>query len=221
MFLDFFKRILSFPQKVLIFLFTDKDPRLKSINGLSLSDWQTLARPITHSDNTLSIFNYDNKIVRDGIFFIKNKKDVDTLTSMCQIIVDILLDELSERAMMDNFTDPVIVSIPSSKQHMLKRGYNPSDIIAKEISKLSFISYEKNMILKSKNTPEQKTLRRYERLKNVKNSMCINLKLEHKIKDRCVIVIDDIMTTGATLKEAKRVLLRNGARKVMGVVLAH
>ncbi len=140
---------------------------------------------------------------------------------MCQILVDILLEELSEREVLNNFTSPLLVSIPSTKDHIYKRGYNPSEVITKEISGLTLIPYIPNIILKSRHTPAQKTLSRYERLKNVKNSMSINTRHQDKIKNRCVIVIDDIMTTGATLKEAKRVLLKAGARKIMGVVLAH
>ncbi|MES2409321.1 MAG: phosphoribosyltransferase family protein [Patescibacteria group bacterium] len=219
--LNFFKKILSFPQKVFFLAFTETDTKLQNLEKLPSISWQNLAHPILHSDNTLSIFNYDNKMVRGALFYIKNKKSEGILTEMCQITIDILLEDLADQEMLENFIDPILVSIPSSKGHVLKRGYNPSDLIASKISELSSIPYSKNIIYKSKNTPAQKTLSRYERLKNVRNSMTINPKDQLKIKDKCIIVIDDIMTTGATLKEAKRILLKSGARKVIGVVLAH
>ncbi|MDB5204691.1 MAG: competence protein competence protein ComFC [Candidatus Taylorbacteria bacterium] len=219
--LNFFKKILSFPQKAFLFAFTDTDTKLRELNQLPLASWGTLAHPILHSENTLSIFNYDNKIIRGALFYIKNKKNEETLAQMCQIAVDILLEDLSEREMLENFRDPIIVSIPSSKEHILKRGYNPSDIIASKISELGNIPYFKNLLYKSKNTPAQKTLSRYERLKNVRNTMAMKPKDQNKIKERCIIVVDDIMTTGGTLKEAKRVLLKAGARKVIGLALAH
>jgi competence protein ComFC len=83
------------------------------------------------------------------------------------------------------------------------------------------IPFLRNTLIKTRSTVPQKTLRRYERLRNIKNSMGINKRDIEKIKDKCVIVIDDIMTTGATIKEAKRVLQKHGAKKIMSVVLAH
>jgi ComF family protein len=221
MYLDFLNKILIFPQKVFLSIFTNHDTRLQKLRDLRLEDWQTLAHPILHNDNTLSLFNYNNQMIRDALFNIKNKKERQVLTQMSQILVDTLLEDLADRELLENFTNPILVSIPSSRQHILQRGYNPSDIIAEEISSLSNLPYISNVILKSKHTPEQKILSRYARLRNVKHSMSINPKLKNEICGKCIIVIDDIMTTGATIKEAKRVLLKSGARKVMGVVLAH
>lgn len=221
MFPYFFKKILSFPQKMFFIVFTVEDHKLQQLQDLKLVDWGSIAHPILHSDNTLSIFNYNNKIVKEALYYIKNKKDSVNLRLICQIVTDHLLEDLADRELLEGFKDPILIAIPSSRVNILKRGYNPSDLISTTISQMASLPYIPNLILKSKYTPAQKTLSRYERLKNVKNSMTINQKLKEKIKDKCIIVVDDIMTTGATLKEAKRVLTKAGAKKVMAVVLAH
>lgn len=218
---DPLKKIFDLIQKLFVVTFTRYDQRQERLANLTIVNWKSLAHPLFHHNDTLTVFDYNNNIVRDSLFCIKNKKDTYTLTHMCQILVDILLEDLADKRLLENFTDPILVSIPSSKQHILRRGYNPSDIIAREISTLSSLPYKEHILTKIKHTPDQKTLSRYKRLINVKNSMNVDRKQAHKIKNRCVVVIDDIMTTGSTFKEAKRTLLKSGAKKVIGVMLAH
>lgn len=219
--LSFFKSITYFVHKWFVLIFTDTDSHSSLTDNMSLSDWRTVSCPKIHNDGTLSVFDYNNKLVRNALYQIKNKNSRRILESMCIVLADILTDELAEREIFQGFIDPIIVSIPTSRKHLVKRGYSPSDVIAKKIGELVSINYLNDIIHKSRNTPDQKTLSRYQRLKNVKNSMSIHKHQIEIIQGRCVIVIDDIMTTGATLKEARRVLLKNGAKKVWGVVLAH
>jgi len=221
MFLNLFKLAANFVQRIFILLFTASDHKYEQIVSIDKSVWLKLAKPILHNNNTFSVFNYNDKLVSKALYYIKNKKDEKILNALCQILVDHLTEELFEQEIFNNFSSPIIVNIPSSRSHILRRGYNPSTLIAKKISQLSQIDFIENVIAKSKLTPEQKTLSRYERLKNMKNSMTIKNDHIPNIRNKCVIVVDDIMTTGATLKEARRVLLKNGAKKILGVVLAH
>ena len=73
--------------------------------------------------------------------------------------------------------------------------------------------------MKNRETKRQTTLKRSERLSNVKNSFGV---LDAKnISGKNIIIIDDVVTTGATLREAKKVLIHAGARKVLCVAIAH
>jgi len=77
-----------------------------------------------------------------------------------------------------------------------------------------------NILIKPKETEHQARIRdRRERLKNIAGSFAV--KNNEKIKGKNIILIDDILTTGATLSEAKKVLKQAGARKVIAFTVAH
>lgn len=208
--------------KIFTVVFTEDEPSVRNLQSIGIESWQTIARPQTQQNGTLFIFHYENKIVKDAILRIKNKHDVTLVRNLVTILADFLLEELSEREIIENFTEPIIVAIPSDSKRENKRGFNPSELIAKTlcdiVPSLTFMPYA---LIKIKETKPQKELSRNDRLTNIKHSMATNQKIRENLKDRCVIVIDDITTTGATLTEAKRALLASGAKKVMCVALAH
>lgn len=76
-----------------------------------------------------------------------------------------------------------------------------------------------NVLYKTQDTPSQVSIKdREKRLNNIKGSFAV--KNPELIKDRNIILIDDVSTTGATVTEAKKVLREAGAKKVIGVVVA-
>lgn len=107
----------------------------------------------------------------------------------------------------------LMIPVPIHKQRYIERGYNQSELIAKEISKkLINIEMEKKILIKIKNNLKQSTLNEIEREKNVKDVYkVIN---EQKIKDKKIILIDDIYTTGNTANECAKILKQSGAKKI-------
>ena len=112
----------------------------------------------------------------------------------------------------------LVIPIPAHLSRKNDRGYNQAELLAKTFSgKMSFL-YAADLLLKTKNTRSQTFLPREERLFNVKNSFAVaNPDL---IKNKKIILVDDIVTTGATLSEAARVLKEAGAEEVIGLVVA-
>ncbi|KKS56700.1 MAG: Competence protein F, partial [Candidatus Nomurabacteria bacterium GW2011_GWF1_42_40] len=83
-----------------------------------------------------------------------------------------------------------------------------------------YLKLEKDILIKPKDTKHQAHIEnRSERLKNIIGSFTV--KNSEIIKGRNIILIDDILTTGATLSEARKVLKRAGARKVIAFTVAH
>lgn len=112
----------------------------------------------------------------------------------------------------------IIVPVPMHKIKKEIRGYNQTELIASEIAENLNIPYYKNLLIKNKNNKMQSSLTEKERYNNIKNVFKV-LHTE-KIKDKNIILIDDIYTTGATLEECAKVLKEAEARKVCGIVIA-
>ena len=113
----------------------------------------------------------------------------------------------------------VIIPIPLSPKRLRQRGYNQSELIGHFLSDRLSVRMKADILIKIKDTPSQVEIKdRKERLKNLQGAFAV--KNPEEIKDKIVILVDDIITTGATLNEAKKVLKQAGAGKVFGVAAA-
>jgi ComF family protein len=97
----------------------------------------------------------------------------------------------------------------------LRRTYNQAELLSKIINKESGIPVL-NCLVRVKNTRTQTRLDHKKRQENVKNAF--RLKKGISIRNKKIIIIDDVMTTGATIKECARVLKENGAEEVYSLV---
>ena len=111
-----------------------------------------------------------------------------------------------------------IVFVPMTKARKKERGYNQSEELAKALSKLIEVPIVSDVLVKTKDTDSQVGLERKERLKNVKGS--ISVKNRALIKNKRVLVIDDVMTTGATLEVIAEKLKDAGASEVVAITVA-
>lgn len=105
----------------------------------------------------------------------------------------------------------IIIIVPISKQRKKDRGYNQSELLAKEISKIIKIPIATKVLYKIKNTVPQSSLNKKEREKNVKG--VYKVKNITKLYDKKILIIDDIYTTGNTLNECAKALIQQGIKK--------
>lgn len=171
------------------------------------------------------IFDYRHPYTKKALWFLKYKKGRKFAEIFAEILYGKILEELSELSLMENFRDPVLIPIPLSKQRHRERGYNQAELIAKG---LAFLDKGENfqlrtdILIKSKDTPHQTQIKnRSKRLENVIGTFMVQTGKEELIKNKNIILIDDILTTGATLTEAKKILRKSGARKVIAFTVAH
>ncbi len=106
----------------------------------------------------------------------------------------------------------VIVFPPSYFLKSACRGYEHLYLIAKQFSNLSGYSLERNLIKKIKYTPAQYKAKN--RFKNIKDSFKVNKKLVEKYKDKNILLIDDIITSGATIAEITDKLKEAGIKNI-------
>ncbi len=108
-----------------------------------------------------------------------------------------------------------LVPVPLFWWKKLRRTYNQAELLSKIISQESAISVL-DCLIRVKNTRTQTRLNHKKRQDNVRNAF--RLKKKFSVKDKKIIIIDDVMTTGATSKECARVLKENGAKEVYSLV---
>ena len=111
-----------------------------------------------------------------------------------------------------------IVPVPLHLRRLLKRKYNQSALLAKELAKMNGKEYLPQCLKRYRYTKSQGHMNPKQRKKNVTNAFKIKNPLD--VKDKTVLLIDDVMTTGATINECAKVLKRNGAKSVFVLSLA-
>lgn len=112
----------------------------------------------------------------------------------------------------------VIVPVPLHYSRLLKRKYNQSALLANDLSKMTGIAADLTSLIRHKKTPPQVQFSGWERVRNVKRAFQVPHP-EH-IKGKRVLLIDDVLTTGSTLKECALALKKAGAKSVDTLTVA-
>lgn len=113
----------------------------------------------------------------------------------------------------------VVIPLPLSKERLRKRGYNQSELIAEIFAKRFNLIRNTNSLIRTKNTlPQSDTKNLSERRRNV--SGCFSVKNPELVQGKNVILIDDVVTSGATISEAVSALKRAGAKNVLALTVA-
>jgi ComF family protein len=100
---------------------------------------------------------------------------------------------------------------------LAQRGYNQAWLLARQLYPSKA---DPHLLLRTRDTPSQRTLPRTERLANLVGAFAVEPLRAAQLRHKNVVLIDDVMTTGASLHVAARVLLQAGAAQVSALVLA-
>ena len=135
---------------------------------------------------------------------------------------DIGLGEILSRPMINLLNTlcwdiDLISPVPLNKKRYSERGYNQSSLLALPIALSTRLQYHPSALTRFRDTQSQVGLTREGRDKNIKGAF----KAKHSIvNNKCVLVIDDVMTSGATMNSCANALLDAGAKQVYGLTLA-
>jgi ComF family protein len=123
------------------------------------------------------------------------------------------------RAIVDLISNAILVPVPIHWRKLFSRGYNQSELIAKALCKITTGSVVKNLLIKKKYNKSQTELTSEDRTKNVADAFDVqkNMDLEKNAK---IVIVDDVMTTGATINECVKRLNDRGYFNVSVVTLA-
>ena len=105
----------------------------------------------------------------------------------------------------------IIIVVPISTERKKERGYNQSALMVKELSSIIDAKIITNILYKIKNTVPQSSLNKKEREENAKGIYIA--KNCNKIKNKKILLVDDIYTTGSTVNECAKALIQNGINK--------
>ena len=116
------------------------------------------------------------------------------------------------------WTDAVI-PVPLYKTRLRQREFNQSALLAKHIAKNTGMSLFVDCLIKIKDTMPQVGLNSMDRHRNIRNAFAV--EKTPFIKGKNILLIDDVITTGATVRECSRVLKKAGAGDIYVMALAH
>jgi ComF family protein len=125
---------------------------------------------------------------------------------------------IQRRELLEEFSPEVIVPIPMYWGHRLRRRTNSPDFIAQSLAKFLEIPVKRYCLKRCKKTRTQSNLERRERFRNVHGAF--QVRFARQIRGRRVLLVDDVLTTGATCSEAAKILKQAGAAMVAVAVIA-
>lgn len=112
----------------------------------------------------------------------------------------------------------LIIPVPISKSRLKQRGYNQTELIAKDISRKTKIDYIKNVLYKKQNNVPQSSLNREQRQMNAKGMY--EIKNQDLIYNKSILIFDDIYTTGSTVNECSKVLMKAKPKEIGVITIA-
>lgn len=128
--------------------------------------------------------------------------------------------ELIYENIKDSISDvDCIVYPPINIKTFYKRGFNQCELIAKILSEKFDIKLLKKAIYKTRENEKQSLMSREQRYKNVKGVFAVNDSFSEYLKGKTVLLIDDVMTTGATIDECSKMLKKKGVKTVKSATL--
>lgn len=132
-------------------------------------------------------------------------------------IIDELVEKALEKVRLNLLKDTVITFVPMWKKKEKQRGFNQSELIAQKLSRLLHL-VEQPLLEKVEDNKSQVGLGPKEREENVRGAFCVTLDVTQSPEN--VLLVDDVYTTGATIRECTKVLKKAGVKDIWTFTLA-
>ena len=121
-------------------------------------------------------------------------------------------------AARDGLTADIVVPVPLHRQREQERGYNQADLISRRVAKRMGLPHRPVLLMRTKARPDKHILSPAERWQVVRGAFAT--RAGSQVDNKRVLLLDDVVTTGATLDACAKALLKAGAKSVVGLTVA-
>lgn len=207
--------------QVIIDLLLPKKEEARRAELVSKETLEGLFRPqLTKEIWITSFFPYANPDVRALIRAVKFYGVVVPLREVGALIAEYLIEIVADKKSLSGWDTPIIVPIPSSQQRIEKRGYNQAERFARHIYEEmeEWTEFDPSSLSRVERA-SQTHIEKSERETNVLGAFTVHDG--KNIIGRHIILVDDVVLSGSTLKDARRALLSAGAADVIAITIAH
>lgn len=193
--------------------------------SLCLNKIETAPTEILNNEFKRKFLN--NGIISDftSLFIFEKDKELQSLIHALKynkrFLTGVFLGKLFAyqfKEKIKNWDVSLIIPVPLHQLKKVERGYNQSYYIAKGLKKILKISVDNKTLKRKKNTKSQTSMNLKEREENI--SGAFSTRKNKNISGKNILLIDDVITTGATVSECGKVLLNAGAEKVFAASIA-
>ena len=122
---------------------------------------------------------------------------------------------LLEQAIDSNLRVDLVVPVPLQLKRLRQRSYNQALLLAREVARIRGVVLDNHLLIKARETESQQGLSAGDRIKNLHGAF----QLKDKLSGQRILLIDDVMTTGATVAACSQVLIEGGAAEVYVAVI--
>ncbi len=183
-----------------------------------------ITRATALGGTTAVLFDYHHPLIKKAIWALKYGRTPALGRYFGNALYREFFKQLSKGTKLSH-EEIILLPIPAGKKAVAIRGYNHATIIANSIAKygradgMNIFVVNDILYKKKENTQQVKMREKGKREQNVLGNFGIhNGEL---IKGKTIILIDDVITTGATMNEAKRAVKEHGPKRVLAIAVAH
>ena len=175
-------------------------------------------KKVEHISQVLFAYFYAGEKLKQAIYKVKRAN----LYYINEFFAKSMYNSLKSGDIIEKDVIDFITNTPRMKSSVRFYGYNQTKALAKLISKYTGIPYMPILAASKSYDTEQKTLNRTRRSQNVKNKFKIikSIKKSGRLKDKNILIIDDVVTTGSTLSECAKIMKNTGAKNIYALCAA-
>ncbi len=176
------------------------------------------------AEDIVAAFDYNDARVKKAVWLLKYRGVKDMAAVLARAVFDRASELLAEiNAFSPGRIEPwLVVPIPLAPRRHRERGFNQAAELATKFCALDPPSFvlTANLLIKIMETPSQVTIKnKKKRLANLKDAFAVSRPELAARKN--ILLLDDVITTGGTVDEARKVLKKAGARRVVAAAVAH